>query len=70
MDFRSVLVVGHNPSIQGLAARLATDGDGLAELHRKFPTGALATLSFAVPWVELRPGVAELDGFVKPKQLA
>lgn len=69
-DFRSVLLVGHNPSIQGLATRLATDGNGLADLHRKFPTGALATLSFAVPWVELRPGVAALDEFVRPKQLA
>lgn len=69
-DLRSVMLIGHNPAIQGLAARLATDGKGLAALHRKFPTGALATLSFAVPWVDLRPGVANLDEFIRPKQLA
>jgi phosphohistidine phosphatase len=69
-DFGSAILVGHNPAIQGLAARLATDGKQLAALHRKFPTAALATLSFAVPWVDLRPGVANLDDFVRPKQLA
>jgi phosphohistidine phosphatase len=67
--FRSAMLIGHNPSIQGLATRLATDGADLPTLHRKFPTAALATLSFAVPWSELRPGVAELESFVRPKQL-
>ncbi|HKJ35218.1 MAG TPA: histidine phosphatase family protein [Solirubrobacterales bacterium] len=67
--FRSAMLIGHNPSIQGLATRLATDGAELSTLHRKFPTAALATLSFAVPWIDLRPGVAELEGFVRPKQL-
>jgi phosphohistidine phosphatase len=69
-NFRSAMLIGHNPAIQGLAARLATDGKALAALHRKFPTAALATLSFAVPWIDLRPGVANLDEFVRPKQLA
>jgi phosphohistidine phosphatase len=69
-EFSSAMLIGHNPAMQGLAARLATDGNALAALHRKFPTAALATLSFAGPWVDLRPGVSNLDEFVRPKQLA
>lgn len=68
-DYRSVLLVGHNPGIQDLATTLATDGEQLARVRRKYPTAALATLSFAVGWSELRPGVAELEDFVRPKQL-
>lgn len=68
--FRSVLLIGHNPGIQELAVSLAGDGDELARLRRKYPTGGLATLRFAVAWVDLRPGVAELDGFVRPRELA
>ena len=68
-EFNSAMLIGHNPAIQGLAARLATDGERLADLHRKFPTGALATLGFASPWVDLRAGTAELEDFVRPKTL-
>jgi phosphohistidine phosphatase len=65
----SVMLVGHNPSIQDLALRLAGGGAGLTDVERKFPTGALATLTFADRWRELRPDCAELAGFVTPKEI-
>src|SRR5690348_8287499 len=42
----SVMLVGHNPTVQALVIRLAdddgeTEGSQLAEVRRKFPTGAL-----------------------------
>ena len=42
----SLMLVGHNPGIEELAVQLAARGqpDALAELRRKFPTGALAEL--------------------------
>ena len=45
-DVASVLLVGHNPSLQALTLWLAGGGDGtaLARAAVKFPTGALAPL--------------------------
>jgi phosphohistidine phosphatase len=65
----SVLLIGHNPGVERLALDLAGSGDKLAEVRRKYPTGALATLEFTGPWRELRPGTAKLADFVTPKQL-
>jgi phosphohistidine phosphatase len=63
----SVMLIGHNPAIQELAACLAGDDGELA--GQKFPTGALATLTFAGPWRALRAGGAELAAFVRPREL-
>ena len=65
----SALLIGHNPSIQTLALRLAGSGDELERVRSKYPTGALATLTFPGGWDELEPGAAELVGFVRPKDL-
>ena len=67
----SVMVIGHNPAMQTLVLRLAADGDDslLAEVQRKFPTGALATLTFECAWSELEPRCARLTAFVRPKAL-
>lgn len=79
----SVMLIGHNPAAQMLVLRLTganaaeyangtkdpPDGD-LAEIQRKFPTGALATLSFDCEWAELGAGCARLVGYVRPKSLA
>lgn len=67
--FRSALVIAHNPGVRELALMLAGDGERLAEVRRKYPTGALATLTFAGDWTTLRAGVAALEAFVRPKQL-
>ncbi len=69
---RSVMLVGHNPSVQRLVLTLAApaDGDGgLADIERKFPTGALAALALAGDWPQLAPGKAELLDYVRPKSL-
>ena len=68
-DVESVLVIGHNPGMQGLALELASTGARLAQLARKFPTCAVATLAAAGPWSALEAGDAELTAFVIPKQL-
>ena len=68
-DVESVMLIGHNPGLEQLALGLAGSGDELPDLRRKFPTGALATLSFAGRWRDLALGSAELTDFVKPKQL-
>ena len=70
-DAGSVLRVGHNPGVAELALRLAVRGDpdALAELHRKFPTGALAELRIrSQRWRQFARG-CELVGFVTPKRL-
>lgn len=65
----SVMLIGHNPSLQMLVIQLAASGDGLDAVRGKFPTGALATLTFQGPWSELGPGAAELTAYVRPKDL-
>ncbi len=68
----SVMLIGHNPGIERLAITLARGGDGagLERLARKYPTAALATLTFYGSWAELGPDDAELASFVTPKQLS
>jgi phosphohistidine phosphatase len=65
----SVMVIGHNPGIHGLALTLAGSGAELERMAPKFPTGALATLEFDGHWRELGPGDAELAAFVRPRDL-
>jgi phosphohistidine phosphatase len=69
-DVESVMLIGHNPGIEQLALSLAGDGEKLADVRRKYPTAALATLELEGRWSELEPGTARLADFVKPKQLA
>ncbi|MGZ4198032.1 MAG: SixA phosphatase family protein [Solirubrobacteraceae bacterium] len=75
-DVESVMVIGHNPTLQITALRLseagASNGDGSyrSQISQKFPTGALATLSFECQWSELGPGCARLVDYVRPKAIA
>lgn len=61
----SVMVVGHNPAMEELAALLAPAG----QAPDRFPTGGLASLTVPVAWSRLRPGCAELSSFVRPRDL-
>ncbi len=66
----SVLLLGHNPGLQRLAVELAGRGEAAAlkRLAAKFPTAALAELSFpGKSWRELEPGSAELVSLWSPK---
>jgi phosphohistidine phosphatase len=66
----SVMLIGHNPSLQQLALLLASRGADLPKLGEKFPTGALATLAVdSESWAALRPGDAELVDYVIPRDL-
>ena len=75
-DVESVMVIGHNPTLQITALRLTeadgSNGDGAhrAQISQKFPTAALATLSFDCRWSELGPGCARLVDYLRPKAIA
>lgn len=71
-EVSALLAVGHNPGLEDLAAILAapgSDADSLARLGEKFPTAALARLTFAGAWADLGPGGARLEALVRPKDL-
>jgi phosphohistidine phosphatase len=69
-DVPSVLLIGHNPGLEDLAASLAGRGEALDRLQAKFPTGALATLELPGAWSALQPGSGELVDYVVPRELA
>jgi phosphohistidine phosphatase len=67
-----VMMVGHNPGMHALALELAGGGqrDGMSALATKFPTAALAVITFeARSWKDIRPGTGRLERFVTPKDL-
>lgn len=69
----SVLLVGHNPTFEELALSLAGEGDeeGLAEMARKYPTGALAVIDFPIErWREIQAGLGSLRVFVRPRAIS
>ncbi len=69
---KSLMVVGHNPSMERLALRLATTGDSrlLGRMQQKFPTAALAVIRFDLAsWAEVAEGGGELVRFLRPKDI-
>jgi phosphohistidine phosphatase len=69
---QSVLLVGHNPSIAGLAQILVGKGDKKLRdrLQKKYPTAALAVISFDLDnWKSLTAGAGTLLRFVTPKDI-
>ncbi|AXG57495.1 phosphohistidine phosphatase [Streptomyces lincolnensis] len=68
-DAQNVVLVGHNPGIQGLADILAGSAEGDARDRmsgRGFPAAAFAVLSFSGSWKALEPGVATLLEYWAP----
>ena len=66
----TALVVGHSPGIPGLAEDLAgpeSDEEALGRLETKFPTSAVAVLTFTGDWAALRENDAVLVDFVVPR---
>jgi phosphohistidine phosphatase len=63
----AVMLIGHEPALRDLAVGLIGGSSELAE--RKFPTAALATLTFTGPWRTLEPENAELAAFITPREL-
>jgi phosphohistidine phosphatase len=65
----SVLLIGHNPGLEDLVLRLASSGTDLERVREKFPSAALATVSFEGKWDDLEKSEASLVGYVTPKDL-
>jgi phosphohistidine phosphatase len=71
-DVRTLLIVGHDPAMRGLTLELAggagdgAEAQGLDRVRVKYPTAAIAVLSFSSQWPELGPGGAQLAEFVVP----
>lgn len=69
----SLLLLGHNPGLERLAALLAgpgSDPDALGALRAKFPTAGLAVLETEGGWASLEEGGARLAAFLTPRGLA
>ncbi len=70
---RRVMVIGHDPGMQGLALELSGTGDPkmLQALAGKFPTAACAVIRFkAREWAKIGPAKGRIELFVTPKMLA
>lgn len=70
-----VMVVGHNPGTESLAAALAQRGDAdlIAKLKAKYPTGGLAVFSCGggpAGISAMKEKGATLDAYVVPRELA
>jgi phosphohistidine phosphatase len=69
----SVMLIGHNPGLHDLAVELVGDdrdhdaAAGWEQLVTKFPTGAIAMLSFQETWADIGPGCADLVEFFTPR---
>jgi phosphohistidine phosphatase len=71
-DVATLLVIGHNPGLEELAAMLIASGDVDARrrLQESFPTAALAAIQFAAEdWRGAHPSGGRLEHFITPKWL-
>jgi phosphohistidine phosphatase len=70
-DADRLLLIGHNPGMAELALLLSRAGPLREEVSGKYPTGALAELSFEIEsWRDLAPGAGRLARFIRPRDLA
>ena len=72
-----LLMIGHNPGMEQLAMAMTAKAKSSAAralanvMAEKFPTGALAVLSFrGESWEDIKPGRGRLADFVRPKDIA
>ncbi|MFD4320685.1 SixA phosphatase family protein [Streptomyces sp. NPDC058548] len=68
----TLLLVGHNPGLEDLILLLAAgaagaDEDLLDRVRTKFPTSAVAVLTWSGTWNDLRPGAALLTDLAIPR---
>lgn len=69
---RTLLMVGHNPGFEEIAARLAGHGDryAAARMAQKYPTCGLAVLDFSIEdWRDLAARGGRLERFVTPASI-
>ncbi|GLW49955.1 phosphoglycerate mutase [Streptomyces sp. NBRC 14336] len=69
-EVENLLLIGHNPGLEELVVHLAGDAldDALDRLREKFPTAAVAVLTWrGTAWKHLAPGAALLTWFTVPR---
>ncbi|MFJ4683628.1 SixA phosphatase family protein [Streptomyces sp. NPDC088789] len=68
-DIRNVLLIGHNPGVQGLTEILAGSAEEEPRERlssRGFPAAAFAVLTCDGPWKNVEPGTATLVDYWAP----
>ncbi|MFK4225868.1 SixA phosphatase family protein [Streptomyces sp. NPDC019890] len=68
-DVWTLLLIGHNPGLEDLILLLAGEalGDTLQRVRSKFPTSAVAVLTWQGTWSDLAPGAALLTDLAVPR---
>ncbi|MFJ4979874.1 SixA phosphatase family protein [Streptomyces coeruleorubidus] len=69
-EVETLLLIGHNPGLEELVLALAGDSldDSLERVRTKFPTSAIAVLSwYGTAWRALTPGTALLTSVTVPR---
>lgn len=74
---RTALIIGHNPGIEQAMRELAakerlgeeSSEKELRRMRKKVPTGAVAMFRWDGEWADLGPETANLERFVRPKDL-
>ena len=67
-----LMVIGHNPSLEGAALALGRAGLSLVRdrIATKYPTAGLAVIDFAADhWSTIEPGTGEMVSFTTPRDL-
>lgn len=70
-DIQNVILIGHNPGVQGLAEVVcgASEADARERMSRRgFPAAAFAVVTFDGSWKSLEPGVATLVDYWAPSE--
>jgi len=71
-DTSTLMIIAHNPGLHALSLALIGGGDrrGLREMAMKFPTAALAVITFKLSsWGKIRPALGSLKAFKTPRDL-
>ncbi|AXS41230.1 histidine phosphatase family protein [Breoghania sp. L-A4] len=69
---KTLMLIGHNPSIQEMALDLTKDGDPalIAAIVTKYPTAALTVLDLDIEsWSDVAPRTARLQSFITPRDI-
>jgi phosphohistidine phosphatase len=68
-DVGTLLLIGHNPGLQDLILLLADEalGGTMQRAQTKFPTSAVAVLTWRGTWSALAPGAALLTDLAVPR---
>jgi phosphohistidine phosphatase len=67
---RRLLLLGHNPGMEQLALQFGGSGELRDRIVAKYPTGALAEISFDLArWRDVTAGTGQLERFLCPRDL-